>query len=75
MTDEQTIPVTIYVLPSVPNMPPRAVVGQDIGFGVVGQVATWSHDVGTWLFPDGQVPVPELAEAMTQHAKNLGVQW
>jgi len=72
--------VSIYVLPTEEDRPPRAVLHtgpvDDEAEGVVTRVVvTWSRDMGTWLSPDG-LPVPsELAEAITTHAKNLGVEW
>lgn len=75
--------LAIYVLPTQPYMPPRAVVSEvDDDFeGAIGEpvpegvLATWSRDLGTWLGPD-QLPLPEeLASAITGHAKSLGVMW
>lgn len=80
MSEEENVPeeasvVSIFVLPSVPYTPPRACVGRHIpGVGLVGPVAIWSHDIGTWVMEG--VPVePDLAEAITEHAKDLGVEW
>jgi hypothetical protein len=68
----------IYVLPSEPGVPPRAMVGQitpaEEGFTVIGELATWSRDMGMWLIEERPVP-PELGEAITAHAKSLGVEW
>lgn len=42
---------------------------------VARELVTWSRDAGTWLDQSG-VPVPqEVADAITEHAKNLGVEW
>lgn len=71
--------ITIYVLPSEPNMPPRAAIIEaapldDDAMVVSETVATWSADMGAWIV-DG-VPLPqELCEAITEHAKSLGVSW
>lgn len=49
-------------------------------FGIVVQAmeeieVAWSRDMGSWVFPTG-MPVPEeLGEAITEHAKELGVKW
>lgn len=75
MTDEQMTETTIYVLPSAPGMPPRAMVGQGIGdVAIVGAMATWSTDMGAWMIEG--MPVPqELGDAITEHAKSLGIEW
>lgn len=70
--------LTIYVLPSEPNLPPRAVIGTpfevDGGLVLAGEVVTWSTDSGTWTTSQG-LPVPnDLAESITAHAKELGVE-
>lgn len=90
--------ISIYVLPSEPHTPPRALLtlmetiggdpttmeelaetlereGAVVGIAVQRTLATWSADSGMWLLEDGS-PVPvELGEAITEHAKNLGVEW
>lgn len=39
------------------------------------KMVSWSNDTGMWLWEDG-LPVPaDLGEAITEHAKNLGVEW
>ncbi len=72
--------VSIYVLPTEEGKPPRALIGQVVeadGLGEVmvgSNVATWSRDSGTWMM--GAEPVPtELGDAITDHAKSLGVEW
>jgi len=71
----------IYVLPSEPNTPPRALIGEiemDTEEGKItctGVMAVWSFDVGTWTV-DGAPALPqELCDAITAHAKDLGVEW
>jgi hypothetical protein len=71
--------VSIYVLPSEPGVPPRALLieGQidpDAAGPVRGAQAMWSRDLGCWT--TGGLPMsPELSEAITEHAKSLGVEW
>lgn len=70
--------LSMYVLPSEPGKPPRAVVGVAAGEDVVGLLATWSPDQGAWTVPSpaGPIPLPsDLDEALTEHAKSLGVEW
>lgn len=72
----------IYVLPTEENLPPRAVLfegpmmmmASDEGTAIAGTLAMWSADIGTWVVND--IPLPqELADAITAHAKDLGVEW
>lgn len=68
--------VSIYVLPTEVGMPPRALLFEGempTGDEARGMVTTWSADLGTWVMDSMPVPEP-LAEAITQHAKNLGVE-
>jgi hypothetical protein len=68
---------TIYVLPTEPGFPPRAIVGTMLMIdgemeGLHGKVAIFSRDSGCWMF--GGTPVDdELNEAITNHARSLGV--
>jgi hypothetical protein len=72
MTDAPDL--VIYVLPTEEGLPPRAVIGEQASGGIRGPLATWSRDSGAWEV--GGVPVPdELGEAITDHAKSLGVEW
>jgi hypothetical protein len=70
--------VYIYVLPTVPNNPPRAALmpREPVpGEPAEGTIVTWSSDLGAWMQDNG-LPVPNsLGEAITAHAKNLGVEW
>lgn len=83
MNEQETI--SIYVLPSEPLKPPRALLfktpageeepelGPPTG-EFEGAMVMWSRDVGSWLTEEG-VPVPTgVAEAITEHARNLGVE-
>jgi hypothetical protein len=80
MSDEpQTL--DCYVLPTEEGMPPRAVLGKITtdaeGRPVEGEGAlvTWSRDQGAWVAENGTALPPELGEAITAHAKELGVEW
>jgi len=42
---------------------------------VESTMVTWSNDSGTWLQMDGTPVSPDVGEAITQHAKDLGVDW
>jgi hypothetical protein len=79
---------SIYVLPTEAGYPPRALLRtaeyeseEDVpdssveeGEEIEGALALWSRDLGVWTV--GGVPVPEdLGEAITEHAKDLGVEW
>lgn len=66
----------IYVLPTEKNAPVTALVGTVAGGAMFGTLAFWSSDSGTWLWTTNGQPVErELAEAITAHAKSLGVEW
>lgn len=73
--------MVIYVMPTEEGKPPRALLAQDIvevdgGMMAVGVAvqAVWSSDSGAW-FVDGEPIDPEIGEAITNHAKELGVEW
>lgn len=66
----------IYVLPTEGGSPPRALIGEPMPEegAVYATISTWSADMGAWTIDD--IPVPEdLNEAITEHAKSLGVEW
>lgn len=69
--------MNIYVLPTEEGKPPRAVLFEgeigEIGDEIKGAMATWSNDNGAWMLGDIPAP-PELGEAITNHARNLGVE-
>lgn len=77
MADELRV-TAIYVLPSEPNIPPRAIIGSPVateaGEGVIGIQSTWSADLGMWTI-EGAPVGNELSDAITEHAKSLGVEW
>lgn len=71
-------------MPTVEGQPPRAIVAEMIAVAedglvaVNGQEVKWSRDVGTWVANNGVVDVPvpqEAADAITERAKELGVDW
>lgn len=81
---DQAYEVGIYVLPTEGNRPPRAallteevvVETEEIIMAMASTTeVTWSRDTGTWEFDDGTPVHPELGEAITDHAKDLGVEW
>lgn len=77
MTDigpEGIMAMAIYVLPTEPGLPPRAVIGQPVEGTIQGAVAVWSGDVGSWTL-HGELLPSELSDAITEHAKSLGVEW
>jgi hypothetical protein len=72
MTDEPT-PVGIYVLPTEPGLPPRALIGTIENDEMAeGMMAVWSSDTGQWQIAG--LPVnDDLNQAITAHACDLGV--
>ena len=67
--------VGIYVLPTQEDLPPRAAFLVDIAPGVQAAIGgvEWSDDA--WRFPDGSEVEADLAQAITEHAEALGVEW
>jgi len=76
--------ISIYVLPSVKNSPPRAILmdadtapdpviepGETVQMR--GMLVTWQADTGQWVDQSGLGIPPQLSEAITEHAKSLGV--
>lgn len=72
--EEQEVVAAIYVLPTEPGLPPRAVIGPVVDGGIAGIMSVWSADMGTWTI-EGTPVDPELSETITEHAKSLGVEW
>lgn len=75
--------MNIYILPTQGNAPCRALLfegeleeGVEVfgGVAVSGVIVQWSSDLGTWTLGGTILPAP-LSEAITAHAKNLGVEW
>lgn len=79
---------TIFVMPTEEGMPPRAILGNiEVPEGEeleqqestvmeaveAGQhMAVFSNDVGCWTLNGSPLP-PELSDAISDHARNLGV--
>jgi hypothetical protein len=62
----------IYVLPTEEGKPPRALVGEAVQGALMGVQVEWSGEDGRWKF-DGEPLEDELSEAITEHARSLGV--
>lgn len=85
MADEQEGQmISIYVMPTEEGKPPRAILYsmpvetiEDARAlsTVEGALATWSRDMGVWQMPDGTIVPEDIGNAITEHAKNLGVEW
>jgi hypothetical protein len=82
---ESMEPVSIYVLPTIPGAPPRAILVLSVdetpdgapegSVNLTGPLVTWLPDAGAWTI-DGITPVEQgLGDAITEHAKALGVKW
>lgn len=67
--------VGIYVLPSEEGVPPRAAFIAEISPGVTVAVNGAEYTDGAWRYPNGDEVEEELAEAITTHAEELGVEW
>lgn len=82
MEDEERT-ISIYIMPTEPMKPPRAIVGEfehdEDGYPsfAMGIEVIWSSDRGEWLCGNcGRAHFPqELQEALTERAKELGVEW
>lgn len=84
MSDDEETVLGIYVLPTEEGQPPRAIVADaddlqraqepDEPVEVSGCLAVWSRDAGCWMNEGMPLP-PELGDAITAHAKDLGVEW
>jgi hypothetical protein len=59
--------ISIYVMPTEEGLPPRALVETPFG------VTATRYEGGKWTTEDGDV-IEELAEVITAHAKELGVE-
>jgi len=62
----------IYVLETEPGKPPRALVGEGELPNLRDPMAVFSPDMGCWTI-DGIALPEELQEAITDHARSLGV--
>lgn len=78
--------ISIYVLPTEEGKPPRAILmsldmqqpeseNDPVMIQLTEKHVQWSFDTGAWM-DDGGIPAPqEISDAITEHAKNLGVEW
>lgn len=72
--------VSIYVLPTEEGKPCRALLFDGDKFDletdteIEGSIAQWSSDMGVWTVDGSILPTP-LSDAITGHAKSLGVEW
>jgi hypothetical protein len=76
---EVAMPMSIYVLPTEENVPPTAILIMGMaltpdGLVPMGEAVTWSQDMGTWMREEGTPVDADLGKAITEHAKELGVQ-
>ena len=68
-------PVGIYVLPTEEELPPRAVFLQELSPGVQVSIGGAAYVDDAWRYPDGNEVEDDLAQAITEHAESLGVEW
>lgn len=73
----------IFVEPTRKNRPPTALLMTPTAVELVEGVnmvtmdavrVSYSNDNGAWLWEDGSIVDPKLGQAITEHAKNLGVE-
>lgn len=77
--NDQEAGLGVFVMPTEAGKPPRALLipadeahPLEQGATISGVLSTWSVDMGCWTV--GGAPVPsELGDAITAHARNLGV--
>lgn len=67
--------VSIYVLPTEEDMPPRAVFLAEVFPGVQSPIGGAAYIDDAWRYPNGAEVEDELAEMITTHAEELGVEW
>lgn len=65
----------IYVLPTEDDLPPRAVFLVEVANGVQAPVGGAAYIDDAWRYPDGTEVQDDLAQAITDHAESLGVEW
>jgi hypothetical protein len=68
-------PVGIYVMPTEEDQPPRAAFLLETSPGVTVAVGGVTFIEGAWRYPNGDEVEEELAQAITEHAEELGVEW
>lgn len=71
----QQAAVGIYILPTEEGLPPRAAFIVPVAPGVEAAVFGAQYTDGAWRYPDGSEIEQELADAITKHAEELGVEW
>lgn len=67
--------VAIYVMPTEEGLPPRAVFLVEVFPDVQAPIGGAAYMDSAWRYPNGQEVEEELAQAITQHAEALGVEW
>ena len=68
-------PISIYVMPTEEDLPPRALFLLEVMPGMQQPVGGAAYTDDAWRYPDGSEVEEELAEAITAHAESLGVEW
>lgn len=74
-TRAQMPEIGIYVLPTEEDLPPRAAFVIEVAPGMTAAVGGASYTDGAWRYPDGREVEEGLADAITEHAESLGVEW
>ena len=67
--------VGIYVLPTEEGLPPRAALLKEVAPGMTSVVAVFAYTDDAWRDHEGEEVAEELADAITEHAESLGVEW
>lgn len=67
--------VGIYVMPTEEGLPPRAAFLVEIVPGMQAALGGVAYTEGAWRYPNGEEVEEELAQAITEHAEELGVEW
>jgi hypothetical protein len=67
--------MSIYVLETEEGLPPRAAFLVEVAPGIQGAIGGAAYIDDAWRYPDGEEVEEELAEAITAHAEELGVEW
>ena len=67
--------VGIYVMPTEDDLPPRAAFLIEIAPGIQAAIGGAEYTDDAWRYPDGKEVEEELAQAITEHAEELGVEW
>lgn len=67
--------ISIYVMPTEEDQPPRAMFLIEVAPGVTTPIGGAAYTDDAWRFPDGTEVDDELAGQITEHAESLGVEW